>query len=239
MKRLLDQWERKNSKAKGQQTVDDWEREIADDEVMRDASPPPAPPQQPVVSDDSGELLPAPLLPGQVEALETVGICMLVEYMLAPPGAEEPQQLRAFWPDASAATPVRTPRLFLVDGVFMRPRRRDTAFRDGVRATQVPAQNTEVLHDFMFRLFATCMYTPECSVLAFISVWKSTSVSRAPDNSSLSHFSVMTRPCWLRRAARNRHRHAIEQAPRRWRGGRRDDSARTRRKILISTQAPT
>ena len=31
---------------------------------------------------------------------------------------------------------------------------------------------------------------------------------------------------------RNRHRHAIEQASRRWRGGRRDDSARTRRKIL-------
>ena len=30
--------------------------------------------------------------------------------------------------------------------------------------------------------------------------------------------------------------HAIEQASRRWRGGRRDDSARTRRKILISTQ---
>ena len=47
----------------------------------------------------------------------------------------------------------------------------------------------------------------------------------------------MTLPCWLRRAVRNRHRHAIEQAPRRWRGGRRDDSARTRRKILISTQA--
>ena len=123
MKRLLDQWERKNSKVKGQQTVDDWEREIADDEVMRDASPPPAPPSQPVVSDDSVEL-PAPLS-GQVEALETVGICMLVEYMLAPPGAEEPQQLRAFWPDASAAEPVRTPRPFLVDGVFMRPRRRD------------------------------------------------------------------------------------------------------------------
>ena len=36
---------------------------------------------------------------------------------------------------------------------------------------------------------------------------------------------------------RNRHRHAVEQASRRWRGGRRDDSARTRRKILISTQA--
>ena len=54
---------------------------------------------------------------------------------------------------------------------------------------------------------------------------ESTSASGAPDNSSLSHFSAMTRPCWPRRAARNRHRHAIEQASRRWRGGRRDDAA--------------
>jgi hypothetical protein len=49
----------------------------------------------------------------------------------------------------------------------------------------------------------------------------------------------MARLSWLGRAARNRHRHAIEQASRRWRGGRRGDSARTRRKILISTQAAT
>ena len=42
---------------------------------------------------------------------------------------------------------------------------------------------------------------------------------------------TMKRPSWLGRAARNRHRHAIEQASRRWRGGRRDASARTRRKI--------
>ena len=40
----------------------------------------------------------------------------------------------------------------------------------------------------------------------------------------------------LGRAARNRHRHAIEQASRRRRGERRNDSARTRCKILISTQ---
>ena len=46
----------------------------------------------------------------------------------------------------------------------------------------------------------------------------------------LSHFSAMTRPSWLGRAVRTRHRHAIEQASRRWRGGRRDHSARTRRK---------
>jgi hypothetical protein len=69
-------------------------------------------------------------------------------------------------------------------------------------------------------------------------VWKSTSASGAPDNSSLSHFSAMARPCWFRRVVGNRHRHAIEQASRRRRGGRRDDSARTRRKILISTQVP-
>ena len=51
------------------------------------------------------------------------------------------------------------------------------------------------------------------------------------------HCSAMTWPRWFRRAVRNRHRHAIEQGSRRWRGGRRDDSARTCRKILISTQA--
>ena len=38
-------------------------------------------------------------------------------------------------------------------------------------------------------------------------------------HSSLSHFSAMTRPSWLGRAVRNRYRHAIEQASRRWRGG--------------------
>ena len=37
---------------------------------------------------------------------------------------------------------------------------------------------------------------------------------------------TMTRPSWLGRAVKNRHRHAVEQASRRWCGGRRDDSAR-------------
>ena len=35
------------------------------------------------------------------------------------------------------------------------------------------------------------------------------------DNSSLSHFSAMTRPSWLGRAVRNEHQDAIEQASRR------------------------
>ena len=42
---------------------------------------------------------------------------------------------------------------------------------------------------------------------------------RCTDNSSLSHFSATTWPRWLGRATRNRHRHAIEQASCRWRGG--------------------
>ena len=50
-----------------------------------------------------------------------------------------------------------------------------------------------------------------CKELWFDTVWKSTSVSGAPDNSSLSHFSAMTWPCWPHRAVRNQHRHAIEQ----------------------------
>ena len=43
-------------------------------------------------------------------------------------------------------------------------------------------------------------------------------------NSSLSHFSATMWPRWLRRAVRNRHRHAIEQASPRWRGGRRENA---------------
>ena len=52
--------------------------------------------------------------------------------------------------------------------------------------------------------------------LPYGAVWKSTSVSGAR---------------WPRRAMRNRHRHAIEQVARRWRGGRREDSARARREF--------
>ena len=55
-------------------------------------------------------------------------------------------------------------------------------------------------------------------------VWQSTSASGA-----------LTRPCWLRRAVRNRHRRAIEDASRRWRTGRRGDSGRTRRKFDFHT----
>ena len=43
----------------------------------------------------------------------------------------------------------------------------------------------------------------------------------------------MERECQVKYS---QHRHAIEQAARRWRGGRRGDSGRTRSKILISTQ---
>ena len=88
-------------------------------------------------------------------------------------------------------------------------------------------------------LFATHADVDPLFGLQCCAVWKSTSASGAPDNSSLSHFSAMTRPSWLGRAVRNQHRHAIEQASRRWRGGWRDGSARTRRKILISTQRAT
>ena len=66
-------------------------------------------------------------------------------------------------------------------------------------------------------------------------MWKSTGVSGAPDNSSLRHFSAMTRPSWLHRVVRNCYRHAVEQASRRWRGGRRGGSGRTRRNFDFHT----
>ena len=53
----------------------------------------------------------------------------------------------------------------------------------------------------------------------FYSVWKSTSASGAPDNSSLRHFPAMTRPSWLG------HRAGVASMTRR---------PRTRRKKLIS-----
>ena len=93
-------------------------------------------------------------------------------------------------------------------------------------------------------------------------------VCRVPDNSSLSHFSVLSRredvvgpagvglagPSLFRSQVSSRStpqvpvalhelvggagagaRHAIEQASRRWRGGRRGDSGRTRRKLDFHT----
>ena len=44
-------------------------------------------------------------------------------------------------------------------------------------------------------------------------------------NSASGKFSAMTRPSWVGRAVRNRHRRAIEQASHRWRGGLRRERA--------------
>ena len=49
----------------------------------------------------------------------------------------------------------------------------------------------------------------------------------------------MTRPCWLRRAVRNRHRHAVEQASRRWRGGHDAAEGGDAPRRLISTRRRT
>ena len=76
-----------------------------------------------------------------------------------------------------------------------------------------------------------------CVEMARGSVWKSTSASGAPDDSSLTHFSAMPRPCWLRRAVRNWHtatpsRHGVD-------GVEVDSTNQHERavKFLISTQA--
>ena len=92
-------------------------------------------------------------------------------------------------------------------------------------------------------LSAVLMEPPTSSRARFLGTSRSrartaTATSRRIDRARTSpptavwkSISAMTWPRWLRRAVRNEDHHAIEQASRRWRGGRRDDSARTRRKI--------
>ena len=109
----------------------------------------------------------------------------------------------------------------------LRKRPQPATFTDKCRAVSSTSKSSTV------QVRGTKTSTPK--VGSGSPVWKSTSVSGASDNSSLSHFSALMRPCWLRRAVRNRHRRAIEQASRRWRGGRRGDSGRTRRQFDFHT----
>ena len=77
---------------------------------------------------------------------------------------------------------------------------RGVAFRNwGSRGTEgsccngTETQQRAVVESLDERLFAPLEARGfEVSVYLSTSVWKSTSVSRAPDNSSLSHFSTMT-----------------------------------------------
>ena len=99
------QWTSRNGRssirAAGATRPTKWERELEDDERMRDAPPPPPRSRTNSVSD--GDAPPR-------EAVELCGICMLIEHMMAnpPPGAAEPEQLSAFWAttDAMAGEPM-------------------------------------------------------------------------------------------------------------------------------------
>ena len=73
----------------------------------------------------------------------------------------------------------------------------------------------------------TPAWRPELEAMTSFSLQDVAPRVEIASGASPSHVSATTRPCW------KRHRHAIEQASRRWRGG------RTRHKTLISTQAST
>ena len=125
------------------------------------------------------------------------------------PGPHTPS-LRAFT-SSEATDATSTSKLDVDLGLLIRPRTQKLVVALDVRVG---------------RVFDAEVARPLRELVAQEPVWKSTSASGA-----LSHFSAMTRPSWLGRAVRDRHRYAIEQASRRWRGGRRGDSGRTRRKI--------
>ena len=99
-------WEKLNPPRRGSvdETNQAWERELEDDERMRDAPPPPPRSRTNSLSNSSdGDAAPR-------EAVELCGICMLIEHMMAnpPPAATEPQELSAFWAttDALAGEPM-------------------------------------------------------------------------------------------------------------------------------------
>ena len=95
----LTQWEKLNPRRGNDETNQAWERELEDDECMRDAPPPPPRSRTNSLSTHSSDGDAPPR-----EAVELCGICMLIEHMMAnpPPGAAEPQQLSAFWATTDA-----------------------------------------------------------------------------------------------------------------------------------------
>ena len=95
----LTQWEKLNPRHGNDETNQAWERELEDDECMRDAPPPPPRSRTNSLSTHSSDGDAPPR-----EAVELCGICMLIEHMMAnpPPGAAEPQQLSAFWATTDA-----------------------------------------------------------------------------------------------------------------------------------------
>ena len=95
----LTQWEKLNPRRGNDETNQAWERELEDDECMRDAPPPPPRSRTNSLSTHSSDGDAPPR-----EAVELCGICMLIEHMMAnpPPGAAEPEQLSAFWATTDA-----------------------------------------------------------------------------------------------------------------------------------------
>ena len=89
-------WEKLNPRPRRDETNQAWEREIKDDECMRDA---PQPPRSRTISVSDGAAAPR-------EAVELCGIAMLLQHIMTnpPPGAE-PAHLAAFWAEPDVPAP--------------------------------------------------------------------------------------------------------------------------------------
>ena len=89
-------WEKVNGSPRRDETNQAWEREIKDDECMRDAPPPP---RSRTNSVSDGAAAPR-------EAVELCGVAMLLQHIMTnpPPGAE-PEHLAAFWAEPDVPAP--------------------------------------------------------------------------------------------------------------------------------------
>ena len=70
-------------------------------------------------------------------------------------------------------------------------------------------QQPDQKRDYVAKLRQLSFNLKKNSELRSDAVWKSTSASGVPDNSSLRHFLAMTRPSWLEEPASPRHRAGV------------------------------
>ena len=110
-------------------------------------------------------------------------VCIKCINMIGVPAAERMKMYSSFATELSIMVRLRHPRIVQVLGIITT----DATYLGLVMEYMPGGSLRQALNKEDEAI------TPE-----FQPVWNSTGASGAPDNYSLSHFSAMTRPCWVR-----------------------------------------
>ena len=110
-------------------------------------------------------------------------VCIKCINMVGVPASERMKMYQSFATELSIMVRLRHPRIVQVLGIITT----DATYLGLVMEYMPGGSLRQALNKEDEAI------TPE-----FQPVWNSTGASGAPDNYSLSHFSAMTRPCWVR-----------------------------------------